>query len=101
MSVLVSDKERSTAYHKAFDATGSQAIAMVHVFIDKHPYTTQNPSTGQSMDPVDANGFNSSTEWAVLTIDTQNLAPGQHILYIEVEDSAGFKGAILVAFFNI
>jgi hypothetical protein len=40
--LLVSDEERSIAYGKAFAATGSQAIAMVRVLVDEHPYTTQS-----------------------------------------------------------
>jgi hypothetical protein len=72
VTVLVSDEERSIAYGKAFAATGSQAIAMVRVLVDEHPYTTQ--STGKSMMPSDAGGFNLPTEAAFLEI--KSLSPG-------------------------
>jgi carboxypeptidase T len=101
VTVLVSDTERSVAYDEAFASTGSQAIAIVRMFVDEHPYTTQNPDAGKSMNPVDANGFNSPTERAFLTIDTQSLASGQHVLYIEAEDIAGDRGPISAAFFSI
>jgi len=86
-------------YGEAFAATGSQSIAIVRLFVDEHPYTTQK--LGMLMNALDADGFNSPTEAALLTIDTQSLSPGQHVLYVEAEDSAGFKGPISAGFFQV
>jgi hypothetical protein len=101
VTVLVSDEERSIAYGEAFAATGSQDIAEVRVFVDDHPYTIPNPDAGESMSPLDADGFNSPTESAFLEIDTKSLSPGQHVVYVQAEDSAGFKGPISAAFFDV
>jgi hypothetical protein len=54
-------------YGEAFAATGSQSIAIVRLFVDEHPYTTQNPDAGEFMSPLDADDFNSPTEVAFLT----------------------------------
>jgi hypothetical protein len=99
MTVLVSDEERSIAYGEAFAATGSQHIAEVRVFVDEHPYTTLD--AGRLMKPLDADGFNSPTESAFLEIDAESLSPGRHVLYVEAEDSAGFRGPISAAFFDV
>jgi hypothetical protein len=53
------------------------------------------------MNAMDANGFNSPTEEAFLTIYTSSLSSGQHVLYVEAEDSAGYKGPISAAFFDV
>jgi carboxypeptidase T len=99
--VLVSNEERSIAYGEAFVATGSQAIVMVCMFVDDHPYTIGGPSAGKPMNPLDADGFNSPTELASLEIDTKKLHSGQHVVYVEAEDSDGYKGPISTAFFNV
>jgi hypothetical protein len=101
VTVSVSDKFRSVAYGKAFAATGKQNIETVRVFVDNHPYTLTNSTAGQTMKPVGVDGFNSPTETASLTIDTKGLSSGQHVMYVEAEDSAGFKGPISAAFCNV
>jgi hypothetical protein len=101
VTVLVSDEERSIAYGEAFAATGSQDIKKVRLFIDEHPYTAHNPDAGESMNPLDVDGFNSPTESASLEIDTKSLSSGQHVVYVEAEDSDGFKGPISAAFFDV
>jgi hypothetical protein len=101
VTVLVSDKDRSVAYGKAFAATGNQNIGTVRVFVDNHPYTVTNSTAGQTMKPVGVNGFKSPTEAASLTIDTKGLSSGQHVVYGEAEDNKGFKGPISAAFFDV
>jgi hypothetical protein len=102
VTVLVSDEKRSIAYGKAFNATGSQTIATVRVFVDNHPYTySTNSSAGETMKPMGVTNFNSPTETTSLTIDTKSLSSGQHVVYVEAEGSAGFKGPISAAFFNV
>jgi tRNA threonylcarbamoyladenosine modification (KEOPS) complex Pcc1 subunit len=101
VTVSVSDEERSVAYGEAFAATGNQNIKRVRIFIDDHLYALKNSTAGETMKSMDLGGFNSPTERASLTIDTKGLSSGQHVLYVEAEDSAGFKGTISAAFFDI
>jgi hypothetical protein len=101
VTVLVSDEKRSVAYGEAFNATGSQNIAKVRVFVDHHPYTAVNSNGERWMNSTDGDGFNSPTEAAFLNINTADLLSGQHVLYVEAEDSAGFKGPISAAFFDV
>jgi hypothetical protein len=101
VTVVVSDEERSIAYGEAFAATGSQVIAMVRVFVDDHPYTISDPNAGVAMNPLNAYDFNSPTESASLEIDIESLSSGQHVVYVEAEDSDGFKGPISAGFFDV
>jgi carboxypeptidase T len=100
VKVDVSDVERSKAYGglngQVFAATGSQPIKMVRMFVDEHPYTSQN--TGKLMNPLDG-VFNSPTESA--SLNTGVLSPGRHVLYVAAEDEKGYKGPISAAFFTI
>jgi hypothetical protein len=101
VTALVSDEQRSVAYGEAFAATGSQNIAKVRMFLDNHPYSITNSSGEKWMNPADVDGFNSPTEAAFLEIYTADLSRGQHVLYVEAEDSAGFRGPISAAFFDV
>ena len=74
---------------------------MVRVFVDDHPYTISDPNAGMAMNPLDDDGFTSPTESASLEIDTKSLSSGRHVVYVEAEDSDGFKGPISAGFFDV
>jgi hypothetical protein len=51
------------------------------------------------MSPIDGS-FNGTAEGATTTIDVSGLTPGQHIVFVQGQDSAGNLGAVSAAFFD-
>jgi len=99
LRAFVSDSERSI---------NSQTIVTVRVFIDQHPY--DEGSVGIDMIPDDG-FFDTDTESASLILNVgatsspqQRLlqsAPRRYTVYIEAEDSSGFKGPVEALFVEL
>lgn len=75
---------------------GGQAIAAASYYIDTPPWAG---GTAGSLSPADGS-FNSSVEAATATVDVSGLSAGQHIVFIQGQDSAGNLGAVSAAFFD-
>ena len=79
-----------------FEAT--QNISAAEYYIDVAPW--QNGATAF---PLAANDgvFNQRTEGVTANIDTSNLTPGKHTVYVRSRDTTGIWGAVSAVFLNI
>ncbi|HNB54723.1 MAG TPA: hypothetical protein PK530_22430, partial [Anaerolineales bacterium] len=78
-------------------ANGGQTIAAAKYYLDTPSWAG---GVGGSMNPTDGT-FNSVVEGATITLDVSSLSPGQHIAFIEGQDSAGNLGALSAVFFTV
>ena len=59
-----------------------------------------SPSATVAMSATDGS-FDASAESVIATVDTSNLAPGRHIIFIEAVDSGGTPGVPTAYFINV
>lgn len=84
--------------HANFELNKSQHVAGVRMFVDQHPDDEGGPGT--EMDPADG-AYDRVTETAVEILDVANMESGRHIVYFQVTDSLGYRGAVSAAFFHV
>lgn len=77
-------------------SNGGQTIAGGSYYIDTPPWAG---GVAGSLSASDGS-FNSSSEGATATIDVSGLSAGQHILFVQGQDSQGNLGAVSAAFFD-
>jgi len=75
---------------------GGQTVAAATYYIDTPPWAG---GTAGSMSASDGS-FNSTVEGATATINVSGLPAGQHIVFVQGQDSAGNLGAFTAAFFD-
>jgi murein tripeptide amidase MpaA len=76
----------------------TQAVAGADVYLGTPPWAG-SPVT-VAMVPRDGS-FNSTIELADATIDTNALAPGRHLLYVEGRDASGNRGPVSAKFLEV
>ena len=76
----------------------SQNIAGAYYYLNIPPW-----EAGAVAIPMAATDgtFDSSSEMVTATIDTSLLTPGQHIIYVQAEDSDGDNGVVSAIFLNL
>ncbi len=75
----------------------TQRIAAARMYLDRPPWRPGAPAP-IVMEPADGM-FDSSRETVVASLDTADLAPGRHILYLRARDDSGTWGAVSAEFF--
>ncbi len=78
----------------------TQPIASGEYYIDVPPWITDTLPVAYPLLPSDGT-FNSGIEGATATIDTTNLAPGRHTIYVRGQDTLGNWGAVSAIFLYI
>ena len=58
-------------------------------------------STTAATPPATSYEFSSGDENVQVTIDTSNLSPGRHTLFVQATDSKGYKGPVAAVFVDI
>ncbi|MGN6512136.1 MAG: M14 family zinc carboxypeptidase [Lysobacteraceae bacterium] len=75
-----------------------QAIASISAYLDAPPWASG--ATSAAMAPSDGR-FDASRESASIRIDTGNLAPGRHVVYVRATDAAGQAGTPQAVYFTV
>ena len=84
-------------FNQSNGAEAVQAIASVTAYLDRTPWSGAN---ARAMAPADGR-FDASRESATLTIDTSQLGPGRHVVYVQAKDAAGQAGTPQAVYFNV
>ena len=76
----------------------SQPVAAAYYYVDLAPW-----EAGAVAHPMAASdgSFDSSSELVSATIDSSSLTPGQHIIFVQGEDTDGDRGVVSAIFLNL
>ena len=96
--VTLTARINDTRFNQDFGVEPTQNISAAIFTIDAPPWSENTIS--YTMEPVDGN-FNQKIEDVRATVDTGNLTPGQHTLFISGQDAAGNWGALSAIFLDI
>jgi carboxypeptidase T len=89
-----------TRYNHNYGAEPVQNIAAAEYYINSPPWITTTTPVALPMDPADG-AFNSSVETAQAVVETTDLEPGRHTLFVRGQDAAGNWGALTAQFFYV
>ena len=87
-----------TRYRNTAGAEPSQPIAAAEFTIDTPPWAAG--AAASAMAPADGS-LDSPAEHVAAAVDTSDLAPGRHILYVRGQDASGAWGAVSAVFLEV
>jgi len=76
----------------------TQPITAARYSVDAPSWVTNTPVYAMA---ASDGGFSSAAEQLVATVDTRNLSPGRHTLFVESRDSSGAWGPPTALFFTV
>lgn len=102
VSAHASDSEMVDAILELPDfRTGDQTITKVLLYLDVHPDDVNEGDASWEMEAAD-NMFHSEEETVGLALSARaHFTPGRHILYVQAEDSDGYKGPVSSVFVDV
>jgi len=89
--VTVTASIDDTRYNNSSGQQATQAITAAQVFVDRPPW--QSGATPLALSATDG-AFNETVESATAQIDTSQLAPGRHTLFVRGRDASGNWGVV-------
>jgi len=98
IAVLISATATDARFNQTSGSEAIQNVVAAHAYVDRLPW--QAGATPIPMTAADGT-FNSPTEALSLSLATDSLGNGRHIVYIEASDASGRAGAIGATFVQI
>ena len=77
--------------------SGNDAIAATELTIDNPPWNGGVPIVLTVTDTI----FDTSIEDVIVSLDTTQLTPGRHIIFLRGQDNAGYWGPVSAAFLDV
>jgi carboxypeptidase T len=99
-SLLLTALLDDTRYNHTYGAEPVQNIAAAEFYINTPPWITTTTPVALPMAPADG-AFNSPIETAQGVVETTDLEPGRHTLFVRGQDTAGNWGAFTAQFFYV